>query len=850
SMDEILNRIPSISEDTLVYALYPRPDSSDRNAVTAFALAIQSFVDTALSGFIWHRDTFELKVVEDSDTSGWILEGRMRVGDSIDDEWCAVWLLREISAKWDLAISVYDSDEEFMLIEAAEVLPSWVSPDIAENRVWIYQSNLHLIPLSYSSPPSSKRRRRRLPGAHESDDEGDASNVDSNHFLSVSDALAALRNVAADTASPSAVAQAVWKRIDGYPDALRKHIHTAQAYLPVDIAKALSVDHTLVQRAVEAFYTRDAVQLRAAHKMARFPPEPSVPQLVKLTRTAYAQLLGQKFYPPKIFGRWQERDGSPQWRWKDVGMKIACGFEMLYQESKGRTERATTTLQTIHTSAEARKDSLRRDAEYTKYIQGLVSAGYFKSEVEGSQLWTELEDKAVDVYIQTRQDDDASRPSFARQANVAIAKASDPEPATGAEDPDDWLNVDFESFDSVLETNLSSSQPVGNAQSTSDAMDVDEHVKQESAEDRAAKVQAVRMQELAKKVETFLEGKGDVEGAKFEDEQSSDDESSEFSDEVFSESESDSEDVPDEAARREAMDKLVPSLDPSEYGQMPASYYSQSQRVAPATIDNDVVADASESTPAPSAEQQRTKPIRAPILLRDRYEGVDSDDETEDEDEGPEDEEEEDDRPQVVGDIEVDMEEEEDEFLEFSRQALGISDEQWGDILRERQSRGGHKPPPSAAGTKPGKAAADSTTQLRKPVPGPRPNANPNLDSFEAVMQAMEAELEKSRAQKVPFRPPAPTATPKTDKGKGKGKAPTVEEDVDIETAMDAELRAALDRDDGDEDDDELQGDGGMELHLIKNFLESFKSQGGMSGPVSNLAGRLQPNWGLPRDDQ
>jgi hypothetical protein len=41
-----------------------------------------------------------------------------------------------------------------------------------------------------------------------------------------------------------------------------------------------------------------------------------------MTRTAYAQLSGQKFYPPKIFGQWKESEGSSVWRWKDIGMKI------------------------------------------------------------------------------------------------------------------------------------------------------------------------------------------------------------------------------------------------------------------------------------------------------------------------------------------------------------------------------------------------------------------------------------------------------------------------------------------------------------------------------------------------
>lgn len=56
--------------------------------------------------------------------------------------------------------------------------------------------------------------------------------------------------------------------------------------------------------------------------MSRFPPEPSVLTTTKMTRTAYAQLMGQKFYPPKIYGRWTEREDTPGWRWRDIGMKI------------------------------------------------------------------------------------------------------------------------------------------------------------------------------------------------------------------------------------------------------------------------------------------------------------------------------------------------------------------------------------------------------------------------------------------------------------------------------------------------------------------------------------------------
>lgn len=82
--------------------------------------------------------------------------------------------------------------------------------------------------------------------------------------------------------------------------------------------------------------------------------------------------------------------------------------------------------------------------------------------------------------------------------------------------------------------------------------------------------------------------------------------------------------------------------------------------------------------------------MRPPIIPRDRYDGVDSDDETDEEE--FEDDESEEDRPQVVGEIEIDMDEEEEEFLEFSRQALGITDEQWSTIIKDRKDRGGMSP--------------------------------------------------------------------------------------------------------------------------------------------------------------
>ncbi|GLB36447.1 putative SGT1-domain-containing protein [Lyophyllum shimeji] len=853
SMD-IFNRPPAIAEDTLQYTLYPPKNLSDKASVTTFAAYIRTYADTVLPGFIWHRDAFELKVAvnPEPDIGAYMLEGRMRVGDSVDDEWCTVWLLREISAKWDLVISVFDSDGEFLLIEAADALPSWVKPTNSENRVWIYSSRLHLVPISHVSPPSRKRLRRQLPGAQEDEDRDMTSIEDDDEFLAAQDAVELVRDPSVETLAPVAVEKLVWQRVSQYPAAARNHVHHTKAYVPTDIAIALTKNPSLVQKAVESFYTRDAIQLRAAHRMNRFPPSSSVLSTVKMTRTAYAQLVGQKFFPPKVFGTWQEAEGTKEWRWRDVGMKIAVGFEMLYHESKNRSDVAAATGDAIKSSTEAKKDALRRNPEYIKYIQNLVSADYFRGEIEGSELWRSLESNAADMFVEARREDDATRPSFASQVNAAVWDTSQPLSIPPIEeDPDDWLNIDAQNFDAMLE------QTMGKSKSTSsaDAMDVDKPQDEISAEDRLASTQAAKLKELAAKVESFVEGEGDIEGARIEGDTFSDEE---FSDEEPM-SDRDDEEAADSAARKAAMDRLVPALDPADYGKMPASFHSNSQRVSATTVATEVVEETTKPASGvdgkPSTDDKpRVKPIRPPLLPRDEYEGVvDSDDET---DEEAEDEESEEERPQVVGDIEIDMGEEEEEFLEFSRQALGITDEQWSGIVRDRQKNGAFVPASATEGAAVKSASAKKTTSSTSttaavstaekqptgttPASGPRRNVNPNLDSFEAVMRAMDEELAR-------IRPAAKTAAAPVDAGKGKAKAIVEDEHEDIESAMDAELKAALARE-GEEDEAD-EDEEAPDYNLIKNFLESFKSQAGLSGPVSNLAGMLQPGWHLPRDE-
>lgn len=85
---------------------------------TALAAQINTYIiqDLLPSDWIWHRDSLDLVLVNNNKSSlrassststaessqdEWRLESLMRVGDSIEDEWVAVWLVKQITDKWE-----------------------------------------------------------------------------------------------------------------------------------------------------------------------------------------------------------------------------------------------------------------------------------------------------------------------------------------------------------------------------------------------------------------------------------------------------------------------------------------------------------------------------------------------------------------------------------------------------------------------------------------------------------------------------------------------------------------------------------------------------------------------------
>lgn len=100
----------------------------------------------------------------------------------------------------------------------------------------------------------------------------------------------------------------------------------------------------LISLAVEAFYDRDVDSMKHAAKMEKFSSSEIVRVSVRMTRAMYAQLVQQDFRAPNGYPMARREEGKEVYAEAELGMKIACGFEMMYQvrrlageEGKGET---------------------------------------------------------------------------------------------------------------------------------------------------------------------------------------------------------------------------------------------------------------------------------------------------------------------------------------------------------------------------------------------------------------------------------------------------------------------------------------------------------------------------------
>ncbi|KAK2015349.1 SGT1-domain-containing protein [Colletotrichum eremochloae] len=263
------------------------------------------------SDYIWQKDTFTLDVVTERGLT--FLQGTTDYGDSIEDEWLIVYILRELSKSHPNAwVRVFDADGEFLLIEAANVLPKWLSPETDQNRVWINNGCLRIIPQLTDESSNSR-------------------------LLTLPDAVNIIRSAPDKLVHSDFIEAEAFYRLEKYPDQIQKSLHHSLVTIPRRLAHVIHKSPKAVAPAVESFYLRDALDLKALLSQKtdlHFPPKDLVTLSVKFNRVLFAQLKSQRFEPP---GSWatviQEARGVEQTR-LEMGMKLTCGFEIMLNNIK------------------------------------------------------------------------------------------------------------------------------------------------------------------------------------------------------------------------------------------------------------------------------------------------------------------------------------------------------------------------------------------------------------------------------------------------------------------------------------------------------------------------------------
>jgi hypothetical protein len=334
----------------------------------------------SLNEYIWQRDEFELSFVpgsegldprasHDSEARSTVpphLRGRTNFGDSIADEWLIVYLLLTLSKQFqDAWIRVYDTDGEFLLIEAAEALPKWLNPEIAEHRVWINRGDLKVVKITPDEEPTT---------------------------LTLLEALTSLRDRPQTLMSDPAIQTAAFRRLEEYPAAIPNTFHRSRTILPRRVAWLLHRNPSYISPVVEAFYLRDLISLKPLSSKdlstLNFPPEDFVTVSVKYTKVGFAQLRGQIFAPPPSWVGITPlvlRDEKAA-----LGMKVACGMEMLIADSQRQNDKTVREIKLLLEDLETCEEVLpsneaiaawRNDEDDESWLD--VDYAQFEKELDG-----------------------------------------------------------------------------------------------------------------------------------------------------------------------------------------------------------------------------------------------------------------------------------------------------------------------------------------------------------------------------------------------------------------------------------------------------------------------------------
>ncbi|KAK9454918.1 SGT1 protein-domain-containing protein [Dipodascopsis uninucleata] len=473
---EIFSALSDLPDDTADYSIYWTGDGdaeTKKCKLRKLKHEIFQLIDPWIKDYIWQRQGFNLNLVKY--VGDWRLHGVTEFGDCIEDEWFLVFILREISKKFDnVAIKIIDGDGEFLLIEASNAIPRWLNPENADNRVWIYRGHLGIISKSESNP---------------------------NNAIAISEALEVLRNDPQSLYRPPLLQQEAFARLKAYPEAAKRNTHKARVVLPRRLAQLLHKYPNYITAAAEAFLLRDPISMRVCNKMSRFPPSDSVLCTVKFTRLVYAQLKSQRIKPPPVFNI--PNSNSEGYAEAELGMKVACGFEILCSGAGKKS------------SEREKKRDLTSDPRFKEYMNELERENFFGNEKHETPTYQRLVKQAEQTFREVVVGDAFSSTMIGEEITKLLDKMdslpSDEEISLwdSSADSDSWLDMEFGDFEKMLDGEDDSNGP----------KDVPDAVTQKELNESQEKLKSI-----VQRLRQFMDDEeAGLDGVEFDDDPSSDD---------------------------------------------------------------------------------------------------------------------------------------------------------------------------------------------------------------------------------------------------------------------------------------------------------------------------------------
>lgn len=439
--DGFPKKLPDDVVEYIIYIIDARLSGvQTRERLQAFQRSLQQLERKFLKEYIWQRDGMKLELVRED--GAWLLKGTTNYGDSVADEWLIVWFLRELSKEFrDAWIRVYDSDGEFLLIEAANALPNWLNPEVAENRVWIHKHCLLIVPLAKAD-------------------------IDPRP-LDIKEALAILKDTPARPQNYPKIDKEAFHRLNNYPAAIVENQHHATLPLPRKVAHILHINPSYIAPIVEAFYLRDPISIRLLQPEKSkipltFPPEDFVNISVRFTKVLYAQLLGQNWSPPSPWDTTLEKliEQGAATEKAEVGIKVAAGMQILLSHSIFASNKPVREIQLLLEDLENGDDVLPTDTEiaawpkredneewlnidFTEFEKELAGKGESNGAGFGDKNAQDNLKKMVERFNAFLEDEEADHKGATPLDPMDIDNDSDAE-RRGWEDPEDSDDDDGE----------------------------------------------------------------------------------------------------------------------------------------------------------------------------------------------------------------------------------------------------------------------------------------------------------------------------------------------------------------------------------------------------------------------